>query len=431
MTESLRKFIRDHAENDVSQLLLNASRYPEVDMKEAVIQIMARKQIKDKIPAWYKDERLIFPSTLAGEQCSSETTALYKKRLVQTDDRICDLTGGMGVDTYYLSQKVKRVTYVEKNKACCDAARANFRTLRATNVHVINKDAIDYLKNKDEDMNGINVFYIDPDRRGKDNRRLFAINDCEPVLNEIIALMPEKYRIIIKLSPMLDITQALSQIPSVREVHILSVKNECKELLLVAESAPFLPLQCNLFAEPESLVWNRNPCESLTQPQTNPDVYCVNYMANGVEQSFCFRLADERAAVAPMAKKIGRFLYEPNASLLKAGAFKLIAVQYGVEKLHASTHLYTSNQPVMSFPGSIFEVTDVLPFNNRICKTISSTIPRANISVRNFPVSVDELRKRTRIGDGGDVYLYATTLPDNQKALIINHKLQLNKIYAT
>ena len=419
MTESLRKFIRDHAEDDPSELLLNVSRYQDVDIKTSVIQIKARKQIKDKLPEWYKDDRLFFPSTLAAEQCSSEITALYKKRLLHQNDWLCDLTGGLGVDSFYLAQKIRHVTYIEKNKVCCDTAQANFSTLGATNIHVINEDAIAFLKNKDEYIAGINTFYIDPARRGTGNKRLYAISDCEPDLKEIIDLLPTYYKLIIKLSPMLDITKALKQIPSVREVHILSVKNECKELLFVVES---------------------NPCNNT--PKADPVIFCINYQGNNVEQSFCFRLSDERVVVAPMANndyctvdrarlsvdaviapKAEHFLYEPNASILKAGAYKSVAWRYGVEKIHTNSHLYTSKELVMTFPGRIFEITEVFPFNNRICKTISSVIPQANITVRNFPLTVDEVRKRTRINDGGDVYLFATTLPDNKKALIKCHKV--------
>ena len=215
---------------------------------------------------------------------------------------------------------------------------------------------------------------------------------------------------------MLDITQALTQIPSVSEVHVLSVKNECKELLFVAESDPS-PLPARIC----------NPCDVNSQlSKADPVIVCINYSTNNVEQSFSFRLSDEQTTtVAPLAKSLGRFLYEPNASILKSGAYKSVARRYGVEKLHINSHLYVSNQAIMSFPGRFFEITDVFPFNNRMCKTISSVIPQANISVRNFPLSVVELRKRTRISEGGDIYLYATTLSDNQKALIKCQKINI------
>ena len=423
MTDATRKFIRDHAADDLSQLLLNASRYQDVDVREAVTQIKAQKQIKDKLPEWYRDDRLIFPSSLAVEQSSSVNTALYKQRLVREEDRLCDLTGGLGVDTFYLSKKVRHIIYIEKNKACCDAAHTNFCLLGVTNVQIINDDAKEILKKKDGRLSGLNVFYIDPSRRGAGDRRLFTLNECEPDLKQIMALLPKPYRMIIKLSPMLDVSQALSQIPSVQEVHVISVKNECKELLFVSETSfEQIDSPCDSADEtgslPDANIYNNK----TKHPKPDPLIYCVNYTTDGTEQAFCFRLSDERTAVASLAKSVGPFLYEPNASLLKAGAYKIVACRYGIEKLHSSSHLYTSNYPVAAFPGRIFEITEVLPFNNRMCKTINRSIRQANISVRNFPLTVEELRKRTRISDGGDVFLFATTLPDNQKALIKCHK---------
>ncbi|MDR2917414.1 MAG: class I SAM-dependent methyltransferase [Tannerella sp.] len=401
ITETLRKFVQDHAEDDLSELLLSASRYKGVDVRMAVEQIKARKRIKDKLPSWYSDDRLFFPSTLATEQCSSEITALYKQRFVRNDDRLCDLTGGLGVDAYFFSQKVKCVIYVERNKAYCDAARYNLHWLEASNVCVINGDAVDLITRNDERIAGVNIFYVDPARRGEGNKRMFAISDCEPDLNQIISLLLDRCKILVKLSPMLDITQVLSQIPEVYEMHIVSVKNDCKELLIIAGGLP-----------PES-----GPVD-LPDRTPDPEIVCINYTADGVEQSFRFRLSDERSAVVCFGGNMGRYLYEPNSSVLKAGAYKSVALHYGVEKLHVNSHLYTSDRLIPSFPGRIFEITEIIPFSNRICKTLFSAMPRANISVRNFPLPADELRKRMRIADGGSLYLFATTLSDNKKVLI-------------
>ncbi len=386
MDETLQKFILEHAKDDTSKLLLFASRYQDVDIRRAVVQIEARRKIKDKAPDWYWDDRLIYPSALAAEQCSSALTAMYKQRFVQGDDILYDLTGGLGIDTFYFAQKAKQVLFIEQNKAYCEAALANFQTLGLTNVQVIHNDAFSFLKEK----NNATIFYIDPSRRGRDNRRLFSISDCEPDISKIYPLLPASKKLIIKLSPMLDITQALTCIPSVQEVHILSIKNECKELLIV--TAPLA--------------------------QCAPLIHCVNILVDNTEQTYTFHFPEEQTVVSPIAVRIGQYLFEPNASLLKAGAFKTVAMLYGVEKLHTNSHLYTSDQLVASFPGRCFEIMDVLPFSNRLCKTIALSIPHANISVRNFPLTVEELRKRTRISDGGDIYLFATTIPDNQKALI-------------
>ena len=395
LSDILRKFICDHSEDDLSELLLSASRYRDVDVKTAVGQIRARSRIKEKLPLWYDDDRLFFPSVLAAEQSSSELTALYKQRLIKDDDCLGDLTGGLGVDTYFFSKKAKSVIYVEKNEMYCDVARYNMDILGAKGVNVINADATEVIANNDSRISGVNVFYIDPSRRGEGNKRMFAIDDCEPDLSLIWPLLcKKKCRVIVKLSPMLDITQVLTQFSGICEVHVVSVKNDCKELLLVAGE--------------------------MSPPE--PDIICVNYTYGSEEQSFRFRLQDEQSAVVsaygfePPAPE--RYLYEPNSSILKAGAFKSIALHFGVRKLQSSSHLYTSDFLVTSFPGRIFKIKDILPFNSRLCKKLSLKIPRANITVRNFPLSVDELRKRMRIKDGGDIYLFATTLSDSKKVII-------------
>lgn len=413
-TYNFQLFVHEHANDDPEELLLHASRYPKVDVKEAVIHIKAKRRIKDKAPAWYQDDRLIFPSELSAEQCSSELTAKYKQRFVQPNDLLCDLTGGMGVDAYYFSQKVGHVTYIDRDEACCRAAQSNFQTLGAANIETITGDAVELLaKNL---LRDITVFYIDPSRRDTGNKRVYAINDCEPDLMKIFALLPAPYRIIIKLSPMLDIKETLSMIPSVQEVHVVSIKNDCKEFLVISDSVQTKRgLHEDVFSDYRSAGFESKQC--------NPAVYCVNYVSKEVVQSFHFRLQDEQVAEVSYVSYAGRYLYEPNASLLKAGAYKSVAMQYSVKKLHPSSHLYTSDQPAMTFPGRIFKVTDVIPFNNRICKSLSSVIPQANITVRNFPLSVDAFRKRTHICEGGDIYLFATTLSDNQKALLICHKL--------
>ena len=398
MTEILRKFIYDHIGDDLSVLLLSASRYRDVDMKVVVGQIKARLHIKEKLPSWYNDDRLFFPSTLAAEQCSSEITAMYKQRFIQSGDCICDLTGGLGIDTYYFSRKARCVIYVEKNEEYCAAAQNNMEILGASGISFINADATDVVTNNDSRITGANLFYIDPARRGEGNKRLFAISDCEPDIIKIWPLLYEKrYGIIVKLSPMLDITQVLAQLAGVDEVHIISVKNESKELLVVSGT-----------------VLNEN---------ADTQIFCVNYTSGGEEQLFQFSLSDEHSATVRPAERVGHYLYEPNSSILKSGAYKLVALRYGLEKLHVNSHLYTSNNHVSSFPGRIFEVADIIPFGSRTCKVLSSEIPQANLSVRNFPFSVDELRKRMRIDDGGDVYLFATTLSDNKKVLIKCHKV--------
>ncbi|MDR1525652.1 MAG: class I SAM-dependent methyltransferase, partial [Tannerella sp.] len=371
MTDRLRNFIRDHADDDVWELMLKASQYKGIDLRFAVGQIAARRQVKDKLPSWYADDRLIFPSALAAEQCSSELTATYKQRLVDSDDEAFDLTGGLGVDSYFLSRKVRRVTYVERNAEYCETATYNMKRLGAHNVDILHGDAVDLITGDAERLSAANVFYIDPARRGDGNRRMFALEDCDPDLTKIWPLLRKKrVKIIVKLSPMLDIGRVLSQLPGVTEVHVVSVRNDCKELLAVS---------------------------SDDAGKTDVKICCVNFTSSGEEQAFWFGYDGEKTATVSYAETVGRYLYEPNASLLKAGAYRTVSSRYGLKKLHVSSHLYTADTCIPSFAGRIFEVKNVYKFDNRLCRELSAQIPRANISVRNFPLSVDELRRRTRI----------------------------------
>lgn len=387
-TDLFRQFVKEHAADDLTRLLLSASRYPSIDIPFAVEQIASRRQIKEKLPMWYANDALLFPSKISAEQCSSEQTASYKQRLVKESDRLCDLTGGLGIDSFYFSRKADHVTYIERFPAYCEAACHNFAALGATNITIVEGDSTELLTR----LPLFDIFYIDPARRGEGNKRVYALTDCEP---DLPALLPELFRhapkVIAKLSPMADIRLTLDLLPGTTEIHVLSVRNECKELLFVVES----------------------------QVKTaSPIICCVNFNSTGKEESFTFSLQDEQREELHLARQMKRYFYEPNVSLLKAGAFKSTASRFGVEKLHVSSHLYTSDEPVEDFPGRRFVVEEVYPFTGKLCKSLSNDIPQANITVRNFPLSVEELRKRTKIRDGGEVYLLATTLANNSKILV-------------
>jgi hypothetical protein len=385
---TLQPFIQAHVGDDLSVLLLSAARYPKVDVPFVAEQIAARRHIREKLPAWHANERLLFPSKIAAEQCSSEQTARYKLRLLDDEKHLCDLTGGLGIDALYFAQKVEQVTYVERSKKCFDVAMHNFSALQVENIKGCHANAEDIWRQ----INPPDVFYLDPSRRGEGNTRVFALPDCDPDLLRLLpSLFSKAPKVIAKLSPMLDIRHTLALLPETVEVHVVSVKNECKELLFVLK-------------------------REKTRPE--PRIYCVNCTADGTEQDFRFFLSDEQNGAPLPAQPVRSYLYEPNASILKAGAYKQTALQLGVGKLHASSHLYTSDTLEAHFPGRIFRVEEVIPFHGKDCRTIARRIPRANLSVRNFPLSVDELRKRTRIADGGDTCLFATTLAGNEKVLI-------------
>ena len=394
MTPALMAFIQAHLSDDPDRLLLSASRYPEIDMPFVVAQITARRQIKEKLPTWYQQEQLLFPAKIAAEQCSSEQTALYKQQLVTEEDTLCDLTGGLGIDSYYFSRRVKQVYYIERFPSYCEVARANMATLGARNVVVLEGDSTQWL----DQLPAIDVFYVDPARRGEGNKRMFALSDCEPDLTQLLPrLLAKAPRVIAKLSPMADLRQTLALLPTTQAIHILSVKNECKELLFVI---------------------GREPRESAVP------IHCVHLTKQAAsDECFVCSLEAEQQAASHLATTLRRYLYEPNASVLKAGAFKQVACQFPVEKLQVSSHLYTSDHYLDQFPGRRFEVDEVIPFHSKSCKQLAGQSLQANVTTRNFPLTVEALRKKCRIREGGDIYLFATTGPKEEKLLIRTHKV--------
>ena len=395
LSPAMKSFIRSHTPEEAEKLLLAASRYPEIDVPFAVEQLLARRQVRDKLPSWHANEDVVYPSRLAAEQCSSEATARYKQALARGGS-CCDLTGGLGVDAFYFAQRVAKVTYVERFAAYCEAAAHNFAVLGAGNIRVVQGDARELAGKVEAD-----TFYIDPARRGEGNRRVFALTDCEPdVLQLKAALLGKAKRVVVKISPMADIGETLRLLPETREVHVLAVRNECKELLFVLEGAsPALP--------PEEVA-----------------VHAVHLMPGGKgQEELAFTLQEERDAPLITADAVGKYLYEPHAALLKSGAFKLAAVRCGVQKLHRHSHLYTSTEACGHFPGRHFRVEACHAFSGKLLKSLCHEIPQAHIATRNFPLTVAELRQRSRIREGGEIYLFATTLGKGEKVIIETRKI--------
>ena len=390
LTSPVKEFIKSHLSDDTDKLLLNAQRYPEIKMSFAVDQIIARRQIRDKLPSWYLNDHLIYPSRLSTEQCSSEITAIYKQHLI-VGNKICDLTGGLGIDSFYFSQKAKEVIYVERFPDYCNAAISNFKILGATNIRIINEDARCLVETIQAD-----TFYIDPARRADGNKRVFALADCEP---DIVQLKP----LLLENGQRLIIKETLRLLPETIQIHILSVKNECKELLFVLEG-------------------------NFSKKQSEVQIFAINHETNGNIQQFIFHPNEEKEAEPRTSGQIKKYLYEPNASLLKSGAFKLVAERFGLSKLHRHSHLYTSDQECNDFPGRKFVTDEVYEFSGKQLKQLSKAIPQANITTRNFNLSVAELRKRTGIKEGGTIYLMATTLEENRQVLIACRKISNTSI---
>lgn len=384
-SSSTLDFIRTHGEADVRALALQARKYSEVDMPVAITQIAGRQAAAHKIPLWSATDGLYYPRHLSLEQCSSELTARYKASLIQGDS-LTDLTGGFGIDCAFLASRFKQVAYVERQEELCDIAINNFPLLNLHHITVHHEDAVEYVQK----MSPVDCLFIDPARRNEHGGKTVAIADCEPDVAALEELLLSKARrVMVKLSPMLDLTLALRDLNHVCEAHIISVNNDCKELLLLLAQEP-------------------------TQAVT---IHCVNLTSKG-NQHFAFTREEEQEADCDYTDQVEGYLYEPNASLLKAGAFRSIASAYSLRKLHPNSHLYTADTLVEEFPGRVFRVLARGSFNKKEMKELLGEGKKANITVRNFPASVAELRQRLKLSEGGDTYLFATTLCDEQKVLI-------------
>jgi len=359
------------------------------DVSLALRQIEARQLLQKKVPEWSANEELLFPAHLSIEQCSSEATAYYKASLV-SGRSLADLTGGLGIDSYYLSQSFLKTDYVEKQPELCSLAKHNFDVLQAS-VVVRNETAEDYIKQGEPK----DCFYIDPARRDGYGRKTVSISDCTPnVLTIQNALLNLGDTVMIKLSPMLDIKKALNELRSVAEVHVLAAGNECKELVFVLKRG---------FSG-------------------QPTIYAANLLTE--QPVLCFTYKEEHDYPLRLANNIGRYLYEPNAAIMKAGCYKLLTLRFDILKLHKNSHLYTSDTLIPDFSGRIFEVEDYAPYNKKIKQALLTDTKEANLTIRNFPLPVDALRKSLKIKEGGDTYLFATTLRNDEKVLLKTKKIR-------
>ena len=381
MNQATKDFIRNHADDDVRQLALRGTKDSEVDLPFALDQILGRQTAKRKLPSWAAVEGIVYPPHLSMEQCSSEQTARYKADLAGSGQRFVDLTGGFGVDFSLMARGFAEAVYVERQAPLCEIAANNFRLLGLHQATVVCGDGTDYLQT----MPPADLIYIDPARRDDHGGRTYSIADCTPNVLSIRDLLLEKAnRVLIKLSPMLDWRKAVNDLGPqyVREVHIVSVANECKELLLllskgegfrlvcVNDDSVFVPHEPHLPHEPH---WSHSP----------------------------------------------HYLYSPNASIMKAGCFAEVADRFSLHQLAQNSHLFVSNQLVEDFPGRVFHIDSVTTMNKHELRKHLQGLTQANIAVRNFPLSVAELRKRLKLSEGGSTYIFATTLADGRKVLLI------------
>ena len=370
LQHEVQRFINDHLNGDVLSLLFTKSPFPNISIQELVEQIEAKSKSRNKLPTWFANSNIYYANKLNISQTSSELTATYKASLV-IGKTLVDMTGGFGVDSFAFSKKMKKVIHLEENALLSQIANHNFQKLGAENIEVVTGDAFQFLSDTSIEFDWI---YLDPSRRTDTNEKVYYLSDCNPdVTKHLDYLFSKSQNILIKTGPLLDLDAGIGQLKYTHEVHIIGVENEVKELLWV-----------------------------LTKGYSGPIKIKTVNIGKKVNQEFSFFLHEEQQAVSDFSLP-RNYLYEPNATILKSGAYRLLGQRFGLSKLNQHSHLYTSLQ-FAKFPGRAFKIDKVLDYCNKNLKSLG--IKKANITIRNFPISVSEIRKKTKLKDGGDVYLF-------------------------
>lgn len=387
LNKTNQAFINNNLDSDIHTLLLKNHKNNEIDIKLLIEQIESKKRCLNKLPTWYKSKNIYYPNRISIEQTSSEITAAYKANII-SGNTLIDLTGGFGVDSYYFSKQFKTVIHCEIDKDLSEIVTHNYDILNITNIKCLNEDGISYLKKSKLQYDWI---YADPSRRHMKKGKVFKLDDCLPNIPENIENILEKtINLLIKTSPLLDLSIGIKELKFVKAIHVIAINNEVKELLWEIEKS---------FNE-------------------NIEIKTVNILKNNIH-FFNFSYSDEskNEATYELPKE---FLFEPNSAIMKSGAFNSISNKLNVAKLHKHSHLYTSSENI-EFPGRRFKIVQVLDYNkNSIAKL---NIKKANITTRNFSETVQSIRKKFKITDGGETYLFFTTDIFEKKVIIICKKL--------
>lgn len=387
LNTGVQDFIFKNVNTDIVSVLLQKPLFEGISQKELAEQLEAKKKCKDKLPTWYSSPQIYYPNKLNIEQTSSETTAKYKANLIHGKN-LLDLTGGFGVDSYFFSKKMESVFHCELNPELSEIATHNFKTLGVQNIECQTGDGMEFLKNTSLKFDWV---YVDPSRRNDKKGKVFLFQDCLPNLPEHLPSIFEKTNhILIKTSPLLDIKQGMEELEFVKEIHVVAINNEVKELLFLLEK--------DFEGDAQMKTINLN--------QRNEEV-------------FEFVLPNEQITEADFGAP-STYLYEPNAAILKSGGFKSIGKAYHLSKLNPSSHLYTS-EVLVDFPGRRFEIVHVLPYSKKSMKALKIT--KANITTRNFPMSVADVRKKHGIKDGGDDYMFFTKDVEDKLLILLCRKV--------
>jgi len=381
----IQDYIFKHESADEKDLVLKSKQILGIPSSLIAQQIAGRKKARHKLPLWYQTKGIIYPPSLSMEQSSSEATAKYKSSFILRGKIAADLTGGFGVDSFFLSKRFDTFFYIEPDEELLSVVKHNHQLLGAENIEYVNSTAEEFIRTT---IAQFDLLFIDPSRRNK-QQKVFKLADCVPNVVELMpALIGKSKSVLIKNSPLLDIQQGLKELNGAEEVIVLAVDNECKELLF------FLKKQLTSSASINAIDLN---------------------VKGSILNSFSFAVEDEKRTIAHFSSPL-KWIYEPNASLLKAGAFKTIVVRYGISKLHPSTHLYTSTERIDAFPGRTFRIREHLKMD----KSIKAVFPNgyANILTRNYPLSVEEIKKKTGLKEGGELYLICTQSEKEKHVLL-------------
>ncbi|SFS29686.1 class I SAM-dependent methyltransferase [Lutibacter maritimus] len=378
----VQDFINSNLKTDITKLILKGSPFQNVSIQEIAAQIVSKNKCETKLPTWFSTENIYFPNKLNIEQTSSEITATYKANLV-SGNTLVDITGGFGVDAYFFSHKVKNVTHCEINSELSEIVTHNYQQIKVTNIETKNNDGLAFLTEKNQKFDWI---YTDPSRRNDTKGKVFLLEDCLPNIPKNLELLfNHAESILIKVSPILDITSAIRELNFVKEIHIVAIENEVKELLFILKKDYIKAIE----------------------------IKTMNFNKNG-NQKFDFIFNEDSNVTYSEPKK---YLYEPNSAILKAGGFYQISKKLTIDKLHPHSHLYTSNE-LVDFPGRTFKIEHCISYDKKLIKKLIPS-KKANITTRNFPESVEQIRKKTSLKDGGNQYLFFTTNYNDKLQVII------------
>jgi len=417
----IQDFIQDHLGDDVAELVLHRDRYPGVDIALAADCITARRKLRDKVPEWYANPRLIFPVPLSAEQCSSTTTAKYKAKLASESlesrgEALADLTGGLGVDSWKFASIAKRVLYNDMSPKLAEAARQNFAELGLDNVQISNEEITKDNIGQILDEFQPDIVFMDPARRSSSGSKVFKLADCCPNILELQdIILNHGCTLMLKLSPMADLTVLQTQLHHLREIHILGSNGECKELLTVQEkskgsSSKTQENDLDPLQKPGVYVKNGQKCTSHPKNFQEPKIV----VAEG-SKTFSFYPDEEQNAREPRGATTGpivtpTYLFQPGAALMKSGAFKLISSRYpGLEALGKDAHYYVGQEiiPDLSTFGKWLRIKEIHPFDNKSLKDLAKRYPKAALTARALPLNTEALRKKMGITEGGNVHLFA------------------------